>query len=179
MADERKYSDSEVQAIVERALKADAGGTVGLDHAELVAIGEQVGVAPEAMTRAAREVLEAQLDSAAGRAIKSRRRRWLAWHAGVFALINGLLFTVNFLTTPGEWWVLFSVFFWGLALALHAGLALGLAASGSALKRERLRLSSGAGAAQATPRVRVGSSDAASEPEDDVTDEASAPPVRR
>ena len=120
MADARKYSDEEVRAILDRALESGGGDAGGLSHAELLAIGEQVGVSPEAMSRAAEEMLEAKRDAAAERASASRRRRWLAAHALVFAAINGLLFAVNALTTPGEWWVLFPVVFWGLALALHA-----------------------------------------------------------
>ncbi len=58
----------------------------------------------------------------------------------MFALINGLLFGVNALTTPGEWWALFPIFFWGLALAFHAGIGIVVAPSKGALKRERLRL---------------------------------------
>ncbi len=156
MSGERKYSDAEVKAILERALQGGAGdtGATGVGHADLVAIGEQVGIAPADMTRAAHAVLEGRLDDDARRAIKSRRRRWLGGHAALFALLNGLLFTVNVLTTPGEWWVLFSVFFWGLALALHAGLALGLGASPSAVERERRRLAGSASTKGA--RLRVG-----------------------
>jgi hypothetical protein len=154
MSDERKYSDAEVRAILERALKGEAGGESGIGHAELQAIGEQVGVSSEAMSRAAAEVLESRSQSEALGAIKARRRRWLGLHAGIFALINGLLFAVNFLTTPGEWWVLFSVFFWGLGLALHAGVALGLGASPAALERERRRLQGPLSAK--SRRLRVG-----------------------
>jgi len=140
MADARQYSDEEVRAILDRALEAGGtSGVPGISHAELLAIGEQVGLSPEAMTRAADRAREDLLDQAARKAIRSRRRRWLAAHAAMFALINGLLFAVNAATTPGEWWVLFPVFFWGLALALHAGLALGVAPSPRALSRERRR----------------------------------------
>jgi hypothetical protein len=140
MGDARKYSDEEVRAILDRALKGDGGDASGLSHAELLAIGEQVGVAPEAMSRAAEEMLQAKLDAAAERAIASRRKRWLLAHAVVFAVINGLLFGVNALTTPGEWWVLFPVVFWGLALALHAVWAVLVQPSARALERERRKL---------------------------------------
>jgi hypothetical protein len=153
MTEGRKYSDAEVRAILDRALKPGDGGEPGLSHADLLAIGEQVGVSPEAMTRAAAEARSAQLDQAATRAITARRRRWLAAHAAVFATINGLLFAVNAATTPGEWWVLFPVVFWGLALALHAGLALGIPASKRALERERKRLEAPSAARSARLRV--------------------------
>lgn len=142
MADAPKYSDDDVREILERALKNDGGDASALTHGDLVGIGEQVGVTPEAMARAAEEVARAKLDGVASRSVKSRRRQWLALHAAIFAIVNGLLFTVNFLTTPGEWWFLFSVFFWGLALAAHAGAALVLGTSPRALERERRKLDS-------------------------------------
>lgn len=153
MPDERTYSDVELREILQRALEKQSSdlGPAGITHAELLAIGEQVGVSPEAMARAAEAVSRAKLDADANRALKSRRQKWLAAHAMAFALVNGLLFTVNYLTTPGEWWVLFSVFFWGLALAAHAGVAtaLGSSPSPAALERERGKL-------QAAPsRMRI------------------------
>ncbi len=155
MSDGRTYSDHEVREIIDRAL-ASASGEGGLSHPDLLAVGEQVGISAEAMTRAALEVREAKLDGAATGAVTSRRRRWLAAHAGLFALINGLLFTVNFLTTPGEWWALFPIFFWGLALALHAAATFAAPVSPRALQRERRRIAEqGVAGAQ---RLRVAAS---------------------
>lgn len=153
MTGERKYSDGEMREILERALAKQGPGqdASGITHTELLAIGEQVGVPPEAMARAAAEVAQAKLDADATRSLKSRRQKWLAAHAAIFAVVNGLLFTVNYLTTPGEWWVLFSVFFWGLVLAAHAGVAsvLGRSLSPAALERERRKL------AAERPRLRI------------------------
>lgn len=152
MAGERKYSDSEMRDILGRALESQGADPSALSHAELLAIGEQVGVPPEAMARAAAEISQAKLDELATRSLKAKKRKWLAAHAAVFALVNALLFTVNFLTTPGEWWVLFSVFFWGLALAAHAGVAafVGSSPSPGALAGERRKLEAG------RARLRIG-----------------------
>jgi plasmid stability protein len=140
MPDARKYSDDEVREILERALTGENADPTSITHGDLVAIGEQVGLTPEAMARAAREVTQAKLDGAATRSLKSRRRKLLGAHAALYAVINALLFTVNFLSTPGEWWFLFSVVFWGLALAAHAAVALGLGVSARSLERERRKL---------------------------------------
>lgn len=140
MPDARKYSDDEVREILEHALTGAKADPTSITHGDLVAIGEQVGLTPEAMARAAREVTQAKLDGAATRSLKSRRRKLLGVHAALYAVLNALLFTVNFLSTPGEWWFLFPVVFWGLALAAHAGLALGLGVSARSLERERRRL---------------------------------------
>jgi hypothetical protein len=162
MSDPRKYSDSEVREIIDRALQAQGDGSPSVDHSDLVAIGEQIGISPQAMTRAAQEVATAKLDTAALGAIKSRRRKWLAAHAASFAVINGLLFTVNFLTTPGEWWALFPIVFWGLALALHAVAAFALGISERALSRERGKLE--AGKARSIAKWRVEAEQAAKPP---------------
>lgn len=171
MADERKYSDVELREILERALAKQAPDAAAISHAELLAIGEQVGVSPETMARAAAEVSRAKLDADAGRALKTRRQKWLAAHAAAFALVNGLLFAVNYLTTPGEWWVLFSVFFWGLALLAHAGVALAWGPTPRALERER-RL-------RAVPsRLRVeAAAERVSEAEETPSESESAPRV--
>jgi len=147
MTDEPKYSDAEVRAIIDRALSRDSSQASGLSHADLLAVGEQVGVPAEVMARAAEAVRAERVSRSASEAVTARRRRWLVAHAAVFAVINGLLFAVNAATTPGQWWVLFPVFFWGLALLLHAGLAFGVAPSSRALERERRRL--------APPKLRV------------------------
>lgn len=140
MADARKYSDADVRAILDRALSRSAASD-GLSHDELLAIGEQVGVSRDALARAAQDLHEEQLQSEATRAITSRRRRWLGYHAALFALVNALAFTINYLTTPGEWWSLFSILPWAFALVLHAGLTSALPVpAGAAKKRSSPRL---------------------------------------
>jgi len=102
----------------------------------LLAIGAEVGLSPAAIERAAEDVR----DDAARLAVVSRRRRGLWLHALVFLLVNATLFGINFLTTPGEWWVLFPVFGWGLGLALHAVFGLSKRVSPGRLNRARRRL---------------------------------------
>jgi hypothetical protein len=54
--------------------------------------------------------------------------------------VNVFLFAINFLTSPGQWWVLFSILTWGLALLFHARAALSKHVSERALRREKKRL---------------------------------------
>ena len=125
MPDPRRYSDEDIQAIIQRALEQQGAAKGDLTHSDLLGIGEQVGVSTEALEHAAHDVLEARRTTEATQRVTSARKRWLAAHAAVFALMNALLFTVNALTTPGEWWFLFSAVLWGLALSAHAAFALG------------------------------------------------------
>src|SRR5438309_9881830 len=107
MADDRSYDDDEVRAIIDHALKAQP--SAGVSHDDLLAIGAGVGLSRDALERAAETVLEARLDDAAAARVIARRRRGIMAHALVYLLVNAGLFAINFLTTPGEWWVLFSV----------------------------------------------------------------------
>jgi len=158
MAGSRKYNDEEVRAILDRALKHESPGDVS--HDDLVAIGSEVGISREAIDSAARDVDERRDVGVAQQSILGRRRRWLVSHASVYLVVNAFLFAINFLTTPGEWWVLFPVLSWGLALLLHARLGLSRQISDRWLSREQQRmaknrrLSAGEGAAVARVRVQ-------------------------
>ena len=156
MSSDRNYEDDEVRAIIERALHAQPAG--GVSHDDLLAIGAGVGLSRTAIESAAQEVQEARLNAAATSRVVARRRRAVAAHAFVFFVLNACLFAVNFLTTPGEWWVLFPVIVWGLALVLHAGFGFSSAVSPRRLDREKRRLQQGllATSASAFPERRIG-----------------------
>jgi len=161
MADARKYSDAEVRAILDRALSAN-GKTDGLSHEELLSVGEQVGISRSALSRAAHDLHEEQAEVSARRAVSARRRRWLGYHAALFALVNALAFLINFFTTPGEWWSLFSIVPWLFALIFHAGLNAAIPLSAGAIRRQRQRVAEHerAGASRLrvanSPGLRVG-----------------------
>ncbi|HEY0468358.1 MAG TPA: 2TM domain-containing protein, partial [Polyangiaceae bacterium] len=148
MSKNQGYADDEVREIIERALKDQPAS--GVSHEDLLSIGAGVGLSRSAMESAAREVTEGRLTETARKRIVSRRRRGVAAHAFVYLAVNALLFAVNFLTTPGQWWVLFPVFFWGLALLLHLGFGLSSQVSERRLAREKQRLLSAAGAGVAS-----------------------------
>lgn len=127
MADPHTYSDDEIKEIIEHALAHGGGSATRISRQELLAIGEQVGIPASAMAVSADEVLQKRAQRTQHESKQAGRRRWLKAHALLFAVVNLLLFGVNFASTPGEWWVLFPVFFWGLALAAHAGVVRWLA----------------------------------------------------
>jgi hypothetical protein len=162
MPDQRRYSDEDIQAIIQRALEQQGGANADLTHGDLLGIGEQIGVSADSLERAARDVLDERRKSQATQRVTSARKRWLAAHAAVFAVINALLFTVNALTTPGEWWFLFSAVFWGLALSGHAAFALGAGVSSKRKERERARIEM-ENHGRARPQLRV--SDSVPEPD--------------
>jgi hypothetical protein len=122
MPDAPSYSDEEVKEIIDNALARVGGGAAGTSRQDLLAIGEQVGIPADVMAVAAEEVLRARSERQKQQSSRAGRRRWLKAHAMLFAAANLLMFAVNYATTPGEWWVAFPIFFWGLALAAHAGI---------------------------------------------------------
>jgi 2TM domain len=138
MVDERSYKNEDVRAIIDRALEAQP--QEGVTHADLLAIGAEVGLSSAAIERAALDVREQRLSDAARAHVLARRRRGLLAHALAFFAINAFLFVVNFLTTPGQWWVLFPVFGWGFGLILHAIFGLSKAVSPGRLNRAKRRL---------------------------------------
>jgi 2TM domain-containing protein len=152
MSKDRSYSDDEVRAIIERALKEQPAS--GVSHEDLLSIAAGVGLSAAAVESAARQVSDAQLTKVATERIVSRKRRYVAAHAFVYFVVNAVLFTINFLTTPGQWWVLFPVLCWGIALILHAGFSLFSRVSESRLAQEKRRLlmAANAGVAQLVER---------------------------
>lgn len=138
MSKNQSYSDDEVRDIIERALKDQPAS--GVSHEDLLSIGAGAGLSRAAMENAARDVAEARLTKTATARIASRRRLGVAAHAFVFAVINGFLFVINLLTTPGAWWVLFPLLAWGVGMILHAGFGLFAPVDEWSLTREKRRL---------------------------------------
>jgi hypothetical protein len=138
MGQDRSYDDDEVRAIIDRALQARPGA--GVSHEDLLAIGAGVGLSQTAIESAALELRASQQNELAVQRVVSKRRRGVAAHAFLFMAVNALLFAINWLTTPGEWWSLFPIFGWGLALLLHAGFALSMGVSPQRLQREKRQI---------------------------------------
>ncbi len=40
-------------------------------------------------------------------------------HLSTYLTVNGVFFVVNYLTSPGDWWVLYPLIGWGVCLSLH------------------------------------------------------------
>jgi plasmid stability protein len=121
MPDKRSYTEDEVREILDQALQKERDRH--LDHDQLLSVASEIGLEREAIETAVGEVQEQRARQEAEQRALARRRRSLALHAAVFAVVHVLLFAVNYLTSPGQWWVLFPAVFWGLALLAHAAFA--------------------------------------------------------
>lgn len=133
----RRYTDEEARAVFDRALSADSDAGIG--HEELVAAAAEVGLSREAVERAIGEMEVAKAERETKHAILARRRRRFVNHLVPFVAVNGFLFLINSLTSPGAWWCLFPLFAWGLGLFFHAWAALSSEVSPRALRRELAR----------------------------------------
>jgi len=51
---------------------------------------------------------------------KAKMLKDLYSHVIIYLIFNSGLFVINYLTSPGEWWVLYPVIGWGFCLSLKA-----------------------------------------------------------
>jgi hypothetical protein len=114
MAD-RVYSKEEAEAILARAIELHGEAT---SHAELVATARELGVAPEALEKAAAEVLEQRGDDVALRALRARQWRGFFAHLVPFVFVGLFLGFLNILT-GGFPWAVIPMLGWSVGLASH------------------------------------------------------------
>lgn len=138
MATTRRYSEEEVRAILERALRKDVGGE-GVAHDELVAVAAEIGVSREALEAAASELERGRGDEELRKRILAQRKAGFFAHLYAYLGVNAFLFLINVLTTPGIWWFAFPLLGWGLGLFFHVRAALSSEVSEHTLARERER----------------------------------------
>jgi hypothetical protein len=114
---ERKYSKNEVDAILGRAIEREHQRGE-LSHEDLVAAAAEVGIPSDAIETAAAEILaeRVQRDELA----VLRRDQWRGFfsHLIPYLCVNGLLITLNVLTTHFPWSI-FPAFGWGIGLFSH------------------------------------------------------------
>jgi hypothetical protein len=114
---DKRYSRQDVDAILGRALEREHGRDE-LTHDELVEAAREVGVTPEAIERAAAEVMAERREREELSAARAREWREFFAHLIPFFLVNALLITINVFTSRFPW-ALFPLFGWGVGLASH------------------------------------------------------------
>lgn len=137
MADERRYSEREVQAILERAVVHDRGDE--LTHDDLLAAAHEAGISSEAVEKAALEVDGWRAGEAARERILARRRAGFISHLWAFIAVQLFLLAINLITSPRYLWVVFPLLGWGLGLFFAARHGLSKTVSDRALSRELSR----------------------------------------
>ncbi len=114
---ERKYSRDEVDAILGRAIEREHSRG-DLSHEDLVAAAREVGISADAIETAASDVLAERHERDELTALRRQEWRGFFQHLVPYLLVNGMLVTLNLLTTHFPW-ALFPMFGWGIGLVCH------------------------------------------------------------
>jgi hypothetical protein len=141
MADERRYNEQEVRAILERALRQDKAD--GSSHSDLLDAAREVGISTSAVEQAALEVEQGRELELARQRVISRRRSGFTSHLVAFIAVNVFLLAINLITSPGHLWSVFPLLGWGLGMVFSARAGLSKEVSERALLRELARSSAG------------------------------------
>jgi len=51
---------------------------------------------------------------------KAKKLREFYEHVRTYLMVHSLFALFNFMTSPGDWWVLYPLFGWGFCLTIHA-----------------------------------------------------------
>jgi hypothetical protein len=115
----RTYNQEEVDAILDRALRAQAKDGTRLTHEELVSAAAEVGIPREAIDAAAREGVVETSDKELLRAWKRRARMRFLRHFITYVLVIAMLAFINMITTPAFPWFAIVALGWGIGIAMH------------------------------------------------------------
>jgi hypothetical protein len=137
MADERRYSEREVRAILERALQHEPSD--GLTHGDLLAAAREAGISGEAVEKAALELDGLRAHDDARERILARRRAGFFSHLWAFIGVQLFLLAINLMTSPDYFWFVFPLLGWGLGLFFAARHGLSKQVSEHAVSREVAR----------------------------------------
>jgi hypothetical protein len=118
MTTERRYSEQEVRAILERALRHDSAD--GLSHTDLLDAAGEAGISRDAVEQAALEVEATRGLELARERIIARRRAGFFSHLWAYLGVQIFLIAINLLTSPQHLWFVFPLLGWGLGLFFSA-----------------------------------------------------------
>jgi hypothetical protein len=113
----RVYSKEEADAILGRAIELQGHGET-TSHSDLAASAREIGISPDALERAANEVLAGRRDDQALRALRARQWRGFLAHLVPYVCVGVLLGFINVLTR-GFPWAVIPMLGWGVGLASH------------------------------------------------------------
>jgi hypothetical protein len=137
MTTERRYSEQEVRAILERALRHDSAD--GLSHTDLLDAAGEAGISRDAVEQAALEVEATRGLELARERIIARRRSGFFSHLSAYLAVQIFLIAINLITGPEYLWFVFPMLGWGLGLFFSARHGLSKEVSERQLQREVAR----------------------------------------
>ena len=112
------YSEDEANAIIHRAIERHhQGGEMSRD--QLVAMAVELGISPDTLLKAEKDVLAQRDDADARIAFQKERKREFKGHLASYLGVNLFLLLLNVLTSPGAWWFFYPLLGWGLGVFFH------------------------------------------------------------
>ncbi len=48
-----------------------------------------------------------------------KAKKGFYWHIASYLIVNTFLFSINLLTSPGDWWFIFPLLGWGVSIIFH------------------------------------------------------------
>ena len=112
MGEQRFYSDDEADQILRVAAKQTTTG--GFNRDRLVSMAAELGISEEDVKRAEIQVAEQRELDEDRELYKAKRKRDLFSEVSSWASTAALLFGINFLTGPGNWWCQWPIGIWGI-----------------------------------------------------------------
>jgi hypothetical protein len=128
----RNYNDSEVDAILQRALSEQGD----INHEDLVAAAAEIGVTRDAIERAAERLDERSEEADAVTEARENRKRRFQASMMTFVIVNTFLFAIDMLA-GGGWWFYWPLLSWGMLMALQGSKLLQPEPVPKALVRQR------------------------------------------
>lgn len=120
--DNRRFGRDETADILDLAGELESrasGNDFDLDRRDLHRIAAEMGIPPETVDRAIRDLARSEKSDAKESRKGVRRRMRFMRHALAYAITISILALVDALG-GGGWWFFYIAAFWGIALALHA-----------------------------------------------------------
>ncbi len=112
------YTDEEAREILRRAIESHEVERQGLTHDDLVQAAREVGIEADAVDRAAIEVREQAAVEMRRKERRVRERHRLAGSVVTYAVVNGFLALLDWMT-GGGWWVQWPMLIWGFFLVMQ------------------------------------------------------------
>lgn len=113
----RRYSQEEVEAILQRALHRQQGNAAGgISHDDLIATARELGIDPAQLELAIMEQSEVGTTENAKRTWLAQQKRSYFEHLRSYLIINTVLIVINIMT-GGDFWAIWPILGWGIGLA--------------------------------------------------------------
>ncbi|ABA22410.1 conserved hypothetical protein [Trichormus variabilis ATCC 29413] len=108
------YNSEQMQQILQKAFARQQQGEIS--RQQIIEIASELGVSSASLQAAEQEWLSQEIGDKKRQRFHAQRREEFKTHLITFIGVNGFLFVLNLLTSPGYFWAIFPLLGWGLGL---------------------------------------------------------------